>query len=834
MKYFFSSLSLVLITFIVYGQKAPSVTHGTAEQSSVVNFKEIAAYELLNPPTLDPRRYIMHESENEESIPGNFYTPDAAPMIYDTVPFFEGRSGMPYSPPPTHNFTGLNDINGGIPPDVGGAVGPNHVMEVLNTQVRIYTRAGTAVYTASLNGYWSSLGNPSTFDPKVYYDDYADRWIFVTIADAQTANARILLGVTETNDPTGTWRLYSIDVDASNVTWFDYPSVGYNNKWICINGNMFNNTSNNFTGSQIYNFDKATLYATGPANYTRFTGSLFTACPAQTHSATQDTMFLLQNLSSTQLRIYRITGPVGSEAFATHATVTSSAWGCSNCQGNFAPQRNTDSLVDCGDYRMRSAIYRNGSIWAAHTVFLPATGRTRALVQWWQISTSGTVIQKGRIEDPSSNIFYTYPDIAVNAAGDAFISYCRLGYNDYPTAEYALRMSGDPLNTMRDGYRYKIGEAWYAKDFGSGRNRWGDYTEACVDPLNDTCFWALSEYAKSPTSTWATWIAEVCPYRTNWVDFVADTTIACSGIPIQFTDQTNYAASSWAWTFAGGTPATSTLQNPVVTFASAGVKNVSLVVNGNDTMVKNNYILVLSVPVTTVATSGPTTFCQGGSVNLTASITGVSWQWFPTGQTTRTITVTQSGTYYCILTNAGGCTATSQSVTVTVNPLPTVTLSPFSNVCNDDPAFALTGGSPSGGTYSGTAVTGGMFNPAVAGPGTFAITYSYTDGNNCTNTAVQNIVVDNCTGVPIVTASYSLSVKPIPAHSTLDINFIPKAVTGILIDLTNELGQKVFEKNAGRSASYNETIDVSTLPPGIYFLNIHTDKETAKMKVIIE
>ena len=150
----------------------------------------------------------------------------------------------------------------------------------------------------------------------------------------------------------------------------------------------------------------------------------------------------------------------------------------------------------------------------------------------------------------------------------------------------------------------------------------------------------------------------------------------------------------------------------------------------------------VSPPAANITPSGSTTFCQGGSVDLQASA-GASWLW-SNGATTQTINVTASGTFTVTVTNAQGCSATSAGTTVTVNPLPTVTLNPFSAVCTSDPVFALTGGSPSGGTYSGTGVSGGNFDPAAAGVGTFLITYSYTDGNGCSAEASQLITVNNC------------------------------------------------------------------------------------------
>ena len=62
-------------------------------------------------------------------------------------------------------------------------------------------------------------------------------------------------------------------------------------------------------------------------------------------------------------------------------------------------------------------------------------------------------------------------------------------------------------------------------------------------------------------------------------------------------------------------------------------------------------------------------------------------------------------------------------------------------VCEDAAAFELTGATPEGGTYSGTGVTDGWFDPAVSGVGTFEITYTYIDGNQCTNFCLFYITV---------------------------------------------------------------------------------------------
>jgi hypothetical protein len=74
--------------------------------------------------------------------------------------------------------------------------------------------------------------------------------------------------------------------------------------------------------------------------------------------------------------------------------------------------------------------------------------------------------------------------------------------------------------------------------------------------------------------------------------------------------------------------------------------------------------------------------------------------------------------------------------------LPVVTCPADLTVCESDDPFTLTGGSPSGGTYSGAGVSGGTFDPAAAGAGTHTITYAYTDANGCSSSCTFDITVN--------------------------------------------------------------------------------------------
>ncbi len=116
------------------------------------------------------------------------------------------------------------------------------------------------------------------------------------------------------------------------------------------------------------------------------------------------------------------------------------------------------------------------------------------------------------------------------------------------------------------------------------------------------------------------------------------------------------------------------------------------------------------------------------------------------GGDTINITGLASGEYTIEVFDDSNCTKTLV-VTLTDPSLPIVTLAPFADVQDTDSAFVLAGGSPMGGTYSGTGVSGGMFDPQAVGPGTYDITYTYVDpSTNCESSASQTIRVIDSSG----------------------------------------------------------------------------------------
>jgi len=426
------------------------------------------------------------------------------------------------SPPPTSSFQALADDGSGIPPDTDGAVGPNHLMVILNRQVGYQDKTGNLLFSESLPSFWSSIpGLTDVFDSKVLYDPYSGRFLLVTLANDFTANSMVLIGVSQTSSPLGGWYLYSFVVDATGKIWADYPSIGFNKDWIVVNTLSYTVASNASAGSRVWVFNKANALAGSSLASTLFLepNIAWPLGPAETFSSTLSTLFLIGNDTPANgtLELYSISGAVGSEVLSHVATVTGpSPWSVGPAGfADFAPQAGSTALIQTGDERMMNIVYRNGSLWATHSIFLPAFGTpSRASIQWWQISPVGSVVQYGLIDDPTGTTFYAYPSIAVNAKNDVLIGYSSFSASQYASAGYSFRYAQDPANTLQSSTLLKAGEAPYVQLDSNNNNRWGDFSHSCVDPTNDIDFWTIQEYAASPAGTWGTW----------WGNLVIDTT----------------------------------------------------------------------------------------------------------------------------------------------------------------------------------------------------------------------------------------------------------------------------------------------------------------------
>lgn len=529
------SLLLATTTSVAAEKKGRS---GTATDGRTVNFSELAARESEQPRNVKsrhaPRKSApirLRDTNLVSAVAAESATVAAAEAVLSAA-------SLPASPAPSASFVALLDNAVAFNPDTQGAVGPNHLMVALSSEVRIQTRTGGVISTVSLDGFWSSLGNSNVFDPRVIYDPNHQRWIMASVSNPATNNSRLLLAISENSDPTGNWTRHGIRVDDVDGVYASSPHIGLSRDWITIQANMLDQTGLFYFSSDIFTFNKTNLYAVGAPTYRRFyhfpagvpvgvPPDAATPVPMVSFDESYSTNFLVANVGTLgglgRLRVFTISGAIDDPTFdeydqsryvAAGPAFGNPSWdSIAQLNDNLAPQLGTTNRIYMGDARMQSVVFRNGALWAAHHVFLPTNAPNRVSVQWWSFTTGGSVLQHGRMDDPTSAKMYGYPSLAVNRYEDVLIGYTRFAANQYPSANYAFHGYQDGPGRLQSDTVLKAGEAKFTVA-DNGLVLWGDWSATMVDPLNDSDLWTLQEYASSPVNSierWGTWWGRVSP-----------------------------------------------------------------------------------------------------------------------------------------------------------------------------------------------------------------------------------------------------------------------------------------------------------------------------------
>ena len=627
----------------------------------IVNFSERAAWDLAHPKT-DFTKYSVEDEAGENGYKFRPQTikPDAKVCpIPKAGPSSDGSTSMKStnSPAPILAFNAIMGDGSEIPPDIKLAAGVNYVMETTNQQYAIFNKTtGALVSNVDINTFYSASGGNGFFDPHVLYDAPHGRWLAVIDGNTSGGHGGLFLAVSQTNNPTGNWYVYTIDDGTASSSLLDFPEMGYNQNWVVLTANLFGNTS---TNTEVYIMSRASLYAGTQGTVTHFEdANSFCVSPAQTMDTTTLTEYLVQNANGNSggngyVQVGKITGTVAAPSYTAGTQLgIAQPWNENSVQA--VQKGGGANLIDNDDTRIYASEYINGSMWFAHTVWLPASGTaTSSAVDWWQINPATLTVQQfGRVSDPTTPSWYFYPNIYANASGDALLGYGVSSTSQYASAVYSFHASTDAVNTMENLYDYKAGVASFAPSGFGSDYRWGDYTGVAVDPV-DNSFWAAGEWANTG-NLWATEIAHVASSAPITVPPVANfqantTTSTCTGI-ISFTDLSTNAPTSWLWTFGDG--ATSTVQNPTHTYVANGTYTVTLKATntyGNNTKTSTNYITI-TLPAGPAAVGA--SHCGSGTFSLSATTTNpVKWYdstgtLLSTSNPFVTPTITHTTTYY--------------------------------------------------------------------------------------------------------------------------------------------------------------------------------------------
>src|SRR3989442_1097557 len=407
------------------------------------------------------------------------------------------------------------------PPDTNLAVGPNHVVEIVNTDFAIFNKSGSTVYgPVQINTLWSGFGGmcqaDNDGDPIAKYDSIADRWVISQFAiTSPNPNYLQCVAVSTTGDPTGTYYRYSFSYGNQ---FPDYPKMAVWPDAYYITFNMFNSGGNTFLGGKACAYDRARMLTGAAATQQCFDlGTTYGGLlPSDLDGSRQAPVgapnyIVADGASSNQLAYWSFHTDWTDSANTTLTGPTTLATApftlpC-GAGGTCVPQSGTSQKLDpLGDRLMYRLAYRNFGDHEALVINRSVTAGSSVGIRWYELRPSGpslSIFQQGTYA-PDSN-YRWMGSIAQDASGNIGLGYSVSSSSLHPQIRYTGRLAGDAAGTMTQGEGTIIAGAGSQN---GGLSRWGDYSAMSVDPADDCTFWYANEYIPANGSfNWRTRIA---------------------------------------------------------------------------------------------------------------------------------------------------------------------------------------------------------------------------------------------------------------------------------------------------------------------------------------
>ena len=381
------------------------------------------------------------------------------------------------------------------PPDNDLACGPNHIVSVVNMDIRVHTKTGLLISTELFEDFFAlTSGGDFLFDPVAAYDHHADRFVVATADHQGSSQDGLNVAVSKTNDPTAGWHKYYFNTDSIG-DYIDFENLGIGTDAYYITADYFGWPS----GNAIHIFEKAPMLAGLPVTlkHIKTSSSLLSLGAVKTYDAAPPAQYFATSwVSSSALRIYAV-----RNATTTPTIVSTNIAVSSFANPPDATQLGSSNRIATIDDRIKNGVYRNGSLWLTHSIGENSTARVRwyeIQMNNWPVSGSPTLVQEGTLNYGTGEHSW-FPDITVSDDDDAVITSCRSSSNDYPYIARTGRKSYDDPDTFRLSVRLK------ESDGPTSSSRWGDYSGSDEDPVDPGVVWSHTIY-NSTGSDWRGWV----------------------------------------------------------------------------------------------------------------------------------------------------------------------------------------------------------------------------------------------------------------------------------------------------------------------------------------
>jgi hypothetical protein len=454
---------------------------------------------------------------------------------------------------------------GCTPPDQGLSVATvgatTYVVETNNTSIEVFDGGGNILSgPTDLTTFFNTTLNPT--DPRVLFDASTQRW-FVSILAYQSSTAcsgttdpcQLIVAVSKTSDPTGSYFLYGFDASNTDLSFCsgstpgcfpDQPHTGYDANGFYVTADLFPNAGGN-AQEVIYALPKATMINnSGSITPVRFFTSDFVIMPSvpaasepfvTTNGGTEYMLTARQPVDgSSNIRVYAITNTsliatapasvqssfVDVAAQSYPAAVPASQPNDNKCGSGSS----ACSPLDGGRTSFTSEIVMSGGLLfgALDSGALDGNGLDRDVIAWFVIrptlksgTLSATVFNQGFVVPPNG-YSVAYPAFALRNAGQGIMELSMTGTDasapgGYDSTAAVPFLGFAPVgNVIVTQNGVDIDDDFTCPDGSSGSCRWGDYSAAAVDPATGN-FWTASEFMKLKRNgangvQWGTFITE--------------------------------------------------------------------------------------------------------------------------------------------------------------------------------------------------------------------------------------------------------------------------------------------------------------------------------------
>ena len=450
-------------------------------------------------------------------------------------------------------FNGLGDTNSQVPSDSDIAVGPTAVFEIAEPDFQIFSLSGAALTSpAAVNTLWAGDTGPcaslTTGDwSQVIYDQLAGQFVYartVHILGQNVADAYECLAVSQTDDPTGSWYLYTMPLSAGLDAQTDYPQLGFDQEAYYLGTNLWDQPggSGTFEGDLLVAYNRSELLAGQPlqtataelpagstvaTTYESLTPAtlegqtpeptgapeLFAGGPTDQLVASGGSSSYLTGFDATpdwSTGVLSLAGPYQLYVGPYNVDICPSAPNCGVQPGT------TTELEAWSDNLMLPLVYRNFGTyqsWVGTWDVRSSTGN--AAPEWAELRQYGSgqpkLYQEG-VYSPTTASRYDQ-SITEDGNGDIVLAYTLSSSTIYPSiagAVHAANMGPGKMSPEAVAWSGSASQTPSSPGLNPSAtpSRWGDASYLALSP--DGCtVWYSNTYYPSTTSEWQTEIVNL-------------------------------------------------------------------------------------------------------------------------------------------------------------------------------------------------------------------------------------------------------------------------------------------------------------------------------------